>query len=200
LEREDVDALLIELKPYFEEAVKRGAPPKSSYVDQVVCYLLWAASADDWSHTASLAKLKEGRLVDNVSRARDILFKYVQDRWQDAAIRYLPPDDTRFAHCGLIVDSTTVRINKPLGLFQEAKAFYDGKNHCYGMKVEVGVINRPPYYVRFVSKKVAAAVHDYQLATQEQLSPLPSVPPKDAGGDGNACTPSWSSVLVNISG
>lgn len=59
-------------------------------------------------------------------------------------------ESTLYPHVALLVDSTTISINKPISTFSEAKVFWDGKNHTYGIKKEVAVSASKPHYAVFV--------------------------------------------------
>ena len=47
--------------------------------------------------------------------------------------------------------------------FDEAKIYYDHKNHTHGLKTEVAVSAQHPYYCIHVSYHVPASVHDFEL-------------------------------------
>ena len=47
--------------------------------------------------------------------------------------------------------------------FEEAKIYYNGKNHTYGLKTEVAVRVLPPHFCTHTSKHVPASVHDFEL-------------------------------------
>lgn len=43
------------------------------------------------------------------------------------------PDLGEFSRLGLLVDATTIPTFRPVARFEEAKAYWDGKNKIYGM-------------------------------------------------------------------
>jgi hypothetical protein len=74
----------------------------------------------------------------------------------------------KFPDCGLIVDATVQKRGKPIGEFEEAKAFFSGKHHIYCLKSQV-VINREGLAIHIVAG-VAGSIHDLKLFRENQSS------------------------------
>ena len=73
-----------------------------------------------------------------------------------------PINDTYFPYIGLLVDSTSIQVQKPKARFEEAKIYWDGKNHMYTLKKEVAVMVSNPHYCLFLQKGVVGSKHDYE--------------------------------------
>ena len=46
--------------------------------------------------------------------------------------------------------------------FEDARAFFDGKNRMYSLKKEVAVLNNPPYFAYFPLKYFIGGFHNYK--------------------------------------
>jgi len=66
----------------------------------------------------------------------------------------------RYRHVALLGDSTSLEVYRP-GRFEEAKAYWDGKNGIYALKKEVCVMASPPHFAMFASKAFLGSTHDY---------------------------------------
>jgi hypothetical protein len=71
--------------------------------------------------------------------------------------------DSPFPHVGIIIDNHTTQCYHPKVSFDEAKIYYDGKNHIYGLKSEVVVSATPPYYCVFVSDHTSSSIHNFEI-------------------------------------
>ena len=87
-----------------------------------------------------------------------------------------------YCHVALLVDSTTILINKPLGRFSESKIFFDGKNHVYGIKKEVAVWPHPP--LRHVREQGRTRKSPRLRDSERRLPPVLGVPNEDPGRRG----------------
>jgi hypothetical protein len=74
----------------------------------------------------------------------------------------------RYRHVALLGDSTSLEVYRP-GRFEEAKAYWDGKNGIYALKKEVCVMASPPHFAMFASKAFLGSTHDYYLNYREYL-------------------------------
>lgn len=54
-------------------------------------------------------------------------------------------------------------VHQPKVPFNEAKVYFDGKNHIYALKVEVGVLVNPSHYGIFIADCAVGSKHDYAL-------------------------------------
>jgi hypothetical protein len=71
--------------------------------------------------------------------------------------------ESPFLHVGLLVDAHTTPCCQPKAPFDEAKIYYNFKNHTYGLKTEVAVSTQHPHYCTHVSNHVPGSVHDFEL-------------------------------------
>lgn len=150
------------LLPFVAASAKRGPKPKSSSTDALLCYLAWAKSGCDFALLAKTLGMKESRFEDNVHRIRPILNAALKDRWWSNRSRPVPVWDSGAApYAALLIDHHTTEVFRPKTRFSEAKIYWDGKNHCYGLKSEVAVSASAPHYCQFVQRYTVASVHDY---------------------------------------
>jgi hypothetical protein len=84
-------------------------------------------------------------------------------KWFDSPAQPCPLLDSPFPHVALLVDAHTTPCYRPKAPFDEAKIYFDNKNHTYGLKTEVAVSAQHLYYCTHVSKHVPASVHDFEL-------------------------------------
>ena len=152
------------IHPHCVLARQAGARPRSSWLDMVVCYLAWAKLGVDYLKlSVILGGISASRLEDNIKRIRPILKKAMVQKWFDSPARPRPLLDSPFPHVALLVDAHTTPCYRPKAPFDEAKIYYDSKNHTYGLKTEVAVSAHHLYYCTHVSKHVPASVHDFEL-------------------------------------
>lgn len=159
----EVRTIVQNLQPYIAAARRRGPEPKSSWADAVLCYLVLMKHGFDFATGATVCALKPGRYADNVHRARGVLLECLRERWWRTRERPTPLVQTRFPHAGLLVDTQTVECFRPKARFEEAKAYWDGKNKIYGLKKEVAVRAAAPHYCMFSQRARVASVHDYSI-------------------------------------
>jgi hypothetical protein len=186
--------------PIYAKARKRGPLPKYTLLDSIFLLLAFYKSGMDFPTLGALLAVKPATLQATISRVRPILLETLTEKWWNNRIRPTPLDDVPFPHAALLIDSTSLQVYRPTGLFGEAKAFFDGKNYIYAMKKEVAIQAAEPHYILFSQKGVAGAAHDYTIhkgatssydrylmkTTEERLHP------KLAGDMANG---SWSMLL-----
>jgi len=131
----------------------------------VVCYLSWAKLGIDYVKlSVLLGSISASHLEDNIGRVRPILKVALFHKWFDSPVpRPLPLLETPFPHVALLVDAHTTPCYHPKAPFNEAKIYYDAKNHIYGLKTEVAVSAQSPHFCTHVSSHVPASVHDFEL-------------------------------------
>ena len=81
-------------------------------------------------------------------------------KWNPKKFVHKPEINSLFPEVALIVDSTTLEINRP-GSYSESKPFFDAKNWIYGLKKQVCVMPVSPHYALFSSKSFKGSEHDY---------------------------------------
>jgi hypothetical protein len=156
--------------PHWHASRGRGPLPKTTWLDHILILLMLYRLGCSFQDLSIRISLKLGTLEDVVSRARTILFKTLKDRWWAEKQRPKPLENTIYPHTGLIVDSTSINVFKPLGKFQEARAYFDGKNWMYALKKEIAVMAGPPHYALFSSPGFEGSRHDYDHFKQNYKS------------------------------
>ena len=69
--------------PCIVQAGRRGPKPKSSHMDALLCYLIWAKNATHLDKLAKLLVMKTNRLENNIRRIRPILNACLKSKWWD---------------------------------------------------------------------------------------------------------------------
>lgn len=141
----------------------RGAPPRSTAMDHLLCYLIWLKTAQNESILGETFDIKGTRFEDNLNRARGSLFTALAAKWWAKRPRPVLQEDNPYPAVGIIVDGHTTERCVPKMSFEQAKVWFDGHHHIYGYKNEVAVHATAPYYCLFVSPHVPGSKHDYEL-------------------------------------
>ena len=84
-------------------------------------------------------------------------------KWFNSLSQPHPLLESPFPHVVLLVHVHTTPCYHPKAPFDEAKIYYDYKNHTYGLLTEVVVSTQHPYYCMHVFNHVPASVHDFEL-------------------------------------
>jgi hypothetical protein len=164
MSEEAIVSLFNLLQPHIVTIRTPGCRPCSSYLDMLLCYLMWARLGLDYAVLAvAIGDITANRVEDNINRIRPILKSALSEKWFDSPLRPLPLRDSPFPHCALIVDSHTTACYRPKARFGEAKIYWDGKNRVYGIKTEVAVRATAPHYCVAVSRHEPASKHDYEI-------------------------------------
>lgn len=158
-----ITSLYQSMLPHITALRRRGPRPASTWMDCLLCYLVWArAPGKDFDKLASAVGLPCSRFQDNVARARPIVLAALCQRWLSPRRRPLSLVGTNYPEIALLIDCHTTEGFRPKAPFEEAKIYWDGKNHIYGFKNEVGVTASPPHYCLFAAPHTVPSVHDYQ--------------------------------------
>lgn len=161
---EEILSIYYLLHPHIVTIRTPGSRPKSSYLDMLLCYLMWARLATDYAVLATaIGNITASRVEDNINRIRPLLRAALSEKWFGSPLRPTPLHDSPFPHCALIVDGHTTACFRPKARFQDAKTYWDGKNKMYGLKSEVAVRATAPHYCVAVSPHEPASKHDYEL-------------------------------------
>lgn len=158
------------MQPFFVDARRRGPKPKSSAMDQLICYLAWGKLGCELSILSKVLDMKENRLDDNIDRIRPILNATLRYIWWAPRDRPRFQDDTPFPQVALLVDGHTSQVFRPKAPFDEAKIYWDAHNSIYGYKNEVAVMATDPHYCLFVHQKEVGSAHEYQSHKQHFTS------------------------------
>ena len=76
-------------------------------------------------------------------------------------MRPQPLNTTNYPQVALAVDSSSQEVYRPKGRFEEAKSYWDAKNHIYALKKQVAVLACEPHYAMFSHPAVIGSKHDY---------------------------------------
>ncbi len=151
-----------DMQPFLQLAGTRGPQPKSSPMDQLICYLAWGKLSSDIDVLAKILNIKPNRLEDNIHRIRTIVNKTLRFRWWSPIARPRYQDGSPFPNVALIIDNHTSEVFRPKDPFGEAKIYWDGKNKIYGLKNECAIMATTPHYFTHINKEEVASIHDYQ--------------------------------------
>ena len=151
------------LNAHMEANKHRGPNAHTSTMDHLLCYLVWMKSGSNYTELATLLGMSPTRFEDNLNRVRGALNETLEMRWWRTRERPRYQGNPDFPPVGLIVDGHTTQIGQPSLNYQDAKVFWDGHNHMYGLKTEVAVHPSKPHYCMFASPHVPASRHDYDL-------------------------------------
>lgn len=159
----ELQALIARLDSTWRQHRRQGPRTLLTLADHTVLYLSWLKSGLEIENLCALLKIKAATGQHAIARFRQVLKERLEKDWHWSQHRPEALPNTEFPFIGLLVDSTTFHINRPSGTFSEAKVYWDGKNHIYGMKKEVGVLAASPHYALFVNKAVPGSKHDYDV-------------------------------------
>lgn len=158
-----LNTLYQSMMPHIAALHRRGPRPQSTWPDALLCYLVWARSPEkDFDGLAAALGVPSGRLQDNIARVRPVLNRALHSRWLEPRQRPRPLSATVYPHIALLVDCHTTECFRPIGPFEEAKIYWDGKNSIYGLKSEVAVMASPPHFCLFVVPRTVPSRHDYE--------------------------------------
>lgn len=142
---------------------RRGPKPIHSSMDHLLLYLVWLKSGSPYSKLSSIFGLSESRLEDDLNRVRGPLHDALVEKWWANRRRPKRIPGGVDQEVGLIIDGHTTEIATPKMTYQDAKVYYDGKNHIYGYKNEIAVAIQPPHFCLFISPHYPGSVHDYTI-------------------------------------
>lgn len=146
---------------YYSSYRGRGVKPKISLLDSLFILLCLYKSAMQMEYMAAILHVPLTTFRDTVCRTRPILHEVLEGRWNTKPRPQVIDSPTLF-HAALVVDSTSFEVYRPVGRFDEAKIYFDVKNHIYALKKEVAVQAKAPHYALFYHKATPGSVHDYE--------------------------------------
>jgi len=157
----------------YLERRTQGKPPSLSSLDALFASLVHYSLYLPLDEQAAIFHIKVPTLEDSIKRIRPILLETLKRRWNAANFRPVPLPASKtvtFPYVALLLDSTTIPTYRPKGRFEEAKAYYDGKNGIYGLKKEVAVMASEPHFALFMQKGQLGARHDYAILKETEAS------------------------------
>jgi len=159
-EREIV-ALFQDTQPKFIKNRAKGPAPLICNLDALILLLHWLKTGAEFAQVALLSGYGESAVRTAISRAKEAVFEMLEERWWLQRRRPVPLERTPHPYIGLLCDSTSIEVFRPMCRFDEAKVYWDGKNKIYALKKEVCVMASPPHYALFTSPKFYGSEHDY---------------------------------------
>lgn len=165
--------------PYTRKSSGRGRAPSLSWMDHLCVMLMLYTLGAKKSILAAQLKIKPTCMEDAINRMRPILYQALRHRWNRKKFRprlvYVRAEGAgeeeerlhSLAQIGLLLDSTSIEVYRK-GRFEEAKHYWDGKNHIYALKKEVAVLAQPPYFALFMMKGRPGSIHDMEILKSTQ--------------------------------
>lgn len=157
-------------KKWISQNRRRGPHPGISYPDAWIAILAFYKFNTDYTNLSRTLRIRETTLQDTIKRMRTIVFLTLEERWWCSRLRPQALDDPAYSHIALLVDTTSIQVYRPRGLFDEVKPYWDTKNKIYALKKEVLVLAHAPYYAMFSGKKRIGSTHDYLIHKDNYLS------------------------------
>lgn len=114
-----------------------GKQPKIAIEDAVFHLLHLYHSGSTILHLAAIYGYQPATFERAIERARRLLNKALRKKFdQKPRPKSVQERDALIRNIGLIVDCTSIRIEKPVGTFNESKPWWDEKNSIYAYKKE----------------------------------------------------------------
>jgi len=158
-----VEDIWHQVDPIMAAERRRGPKPLTTTMDHLVLYLMWLKTGTGYDLIAKTFRISETRLEDCLNRVRPALHTALRSRWWDRRRRPVRQPNAVSPLVALIVDGHTTPICQPKMPYEDAKVYWDGKNHIYGLKTEIAISARSPHYCLFTCPAVPASKHDYEL-------------------------------------
>lgn len=161
----ELQSIWYDMQSFIEEAKTRGPPPKVCHQDAFLCTLIWYKLGFNYDELATFTHLPTTTMRSAMNRIHSILLKTLEKRWEKKP-RPVPLTTTNYPYIGLMVDTTSIEVFRPVGRFEEAKIYWNTKHSMYSLKSEVAVMATPPHYALFVQKAQPGSIHDYTIFKQ----------------------------------
>ena len=129
--------LIREFDEYTQLERKRGPVSSLTSDKQVIGYLAWLASSDPQKIIARLLGMSAEDLGKCIQLARPKLYHILAVHFSQLPPPVKIPDASfPFPEVSLLIDSTTVKIPRPVGQFGQNLKNFDYKSCGYGYKIE----------------------------------------------------------------
>ena len=159
---QELENIWIDMQEEVASRRRRGPPPKISMKDSLLLLLMLFRFGLDYQELSIMVTRPVSTVRSACERVLPALLETLRKKWFDN--RFRPNDYPHdFPHILLAVDTTSSEIYRPVGLFAEAKVYFDGKNKIYALKKEVAVLTVAPHYALFSMKAVVGSRHDYTI-------------------------------------
>jgi len=157
----EVVRIFQDMQHKFGQHRSRGPNPAIDNLDSLLLLLHWLKTGSDFAQIATNSGYGECAVRTAILRAKDALLEFLKEKWWGVKQRPVPLESSPHPFIGLICDSTSTEVYRPMAHFEEAKVLWDGKNKMYALKKEVCVMASVPHYALFTSSAFAGAEHDY---------------------------------------
>jgi hypothetical protein len=152
---------------------KKGKKSKVSNADAFLALLILYKTAPKIDDLGERVKYLPTALRNALDRIRPLLNTALKNRWWKDRIRPIPLPNTPNRWIALIVDVNSIQVFRPKGRFEEAKVYWDNKNHMYALKMEVAVSASPPHFAQFVFRGRVGSQHDFAIHKENYQNYLP---------------------------
>jgi len=122
-----VEDIYRDAQPELAAARRRGPRPKLGWLDHLLVIMMLYKLGTTVGGLAARINVKESTLADAITRIRPILNQTLHKRWWEARPRPKEFAQQGYRHVAALGDSTSLEVHRP-GRFEEAKAYWDGKN------------------------------------------------------------------------
>ncbi len=130
----------------------------------MIVLLFWLKTRTDFKVMGGMFKVGEAAINTAVNRARGCLFDCLTERHERTiAERPIPLSNPELDYVALVVDSTSIEVFRPTAYFNEAKKYWDAKNHKYAIKKQVMIEARPPHRAMFIEPGKVGSTHDMTI-------------------------------------
>ena len=134
----------------FMTSKKRGPKSTISAMDGLVALLIILKTGKNYETLAKeYLSVSPSVLWNAVDKTIEPLVNSLKSKWWKERPRPTPLRQREIEDAALLIDSTSIEINRPSGKFKDGISFYDEKNHCYAIKKEVAVMSSFPFYALF---------------------------------------------------
>jgi hypothetical protein len=162
-EDQEFDELFATVESAFlASRTARGRGSKLTFKDRLLIFLIYLKHYETYAKMGSDFGFTSSGMQEVIMKTARILrpkltelFVVPLRKWQQVQAGMFFP---RFPSVALVVDCSVQPIYRPIGPFQEAKAFYSGKHGAYVVKREYAHL--PDGRFAFASQVFSGAVHD----------------------------------------
>lgn len=166
-------SLVHDTEQFREQFTTRGPKPKLTLTESILTLISYYKNGGAQDVMATWWHIKPSTFSDSLERTRKVLYATLKHKWWENKMRPKIAADQNYPEITLIGDSTSREVFHPKAPFNEAKQYYDNKNHIYALKKEIAVTRAAPHYCLFTQPAVPGSVHDYSYFKQNYLSYCP---------------------------
>ena len=123
----EFEDLFHDFEPHYSSREKPGPKRTISSLDAFLILLIFYKTGLDFCSLSGLLKLNNCKVQRAINNSRPALNQMISLRWDSKKFHHKPDQMKILPEVALIVDSTTIEINRP-GSYSEAKPYFDEKN------------------------------------------------------------------------